>query len=265
VLVRQELGTFLREKRRVLGVRREEVSALAGIGYDWYVRIEQGRGHASLDVLRRLAEALALDRAELAYVLALAGDGTPGAAPAAEDDLPPSVLRVVHAQEPRPAYVLNTRMDLLAWNGAACGFYDVEWGEIPGADRNLLWLMLTDDVLRARIVGWEDHTRRLVNHCRALWAGRSAEPAIAGLVQKVMAGSAEFRAWWTAPVPEVLDMLPIRKTVTDAEHGPLTVEQTAWLFGSRSDHILILSCPVDGDGDSTTAGLEGLARRRAER
>lgn len=96
--MRHELGAFLRERRRRLGARREEVSAEAGIGYDWYVRIEQGRGHASLDVVRRLADALKLDPAEADYVLTLAQRGRPVAAARSTGGLPAPVLRVMHAQ-----------------------------------------------------------------------------------------------------------------------------------------------------------------------
>lgn len=125
--------------------------------------------------------------------------------------------------------------------------------------------MLTEDVLRARIVDWAEHTRRLVHRCRAMWAGRTREPGIAQLVARARAASAEFRDWWAEPVPEALDLGPIRKVVVDAEFGKLVVEQTAWLFGDRSEHILILSSPLDEDGFLTSDGLAGIARRRRER
>lgn len=111
--MRHELGVYLREKRRALGLRREAVATAASIGYDWYVRIEQGRARASAEVLRRVGGALGLGRAELDYVLALA-QGAAGNGHAEPTELPPSVLRVMHAQEPAPAYVINTRTDLLA-------------------------------------------------------------------------------------------------------------------------------------------------------
>lgn len=260
----QELGRFLREKRRSLGLRREEVSERADIGYDWCVRIEQGRGQASVDVVRRMAHALALDRAETDYVFTLA-HGRSTVVPTAPEDLPPAVLRVMHAQEPCPAYVLTTGMDLLAWNNAACAFYDVDWGKVPEGERNLLFLMLTEDGLRERIVEWEVHARRLVHRCRALWAGRAHEPGIAALLERLSAGSPEFRLWWDTPVPEVLDMGPIHKSVVDREFGTLTVEQTAWLFGARSDHVLILSIPLDDGTGPTSVALRGLETRWARR
>ncbi len=60
-------------------------------------------------------------------------------------------------------------------------------------------------------------------------------------------------------------MDPIQKSVVDREFGTPTVEQTAWLFGARSDHVLILSIPLDdGTGRASTA-LRGLEARWARR
>ena len=148
-----ELAVYLREKRKALGLRREDVAERAHTGYDWLVRIEQGRAKPSSEVLNRLCEALKLDRAETDYVRALANGHATTAASAQHDNIvPAAVLRVMHVQAPRPAYILNSRMDLLAWNGPSCEFYAVEWGDIVDHDRNLLWLMLTHPALDRKSV-----------------------------------------------------------------------------------------------------------------
>lgn len=260
---RRELGAFLRGKRTGLGVRREDVAEKASVGYDWYVRIEQGRARASAQVLASIGEALGLAPAELAYVQALADDTRParrvGPAP---EVLPPAVLRVMHAQHPSPAYVLNTRFDVLAWNDAVSAFYGVDFASVPVADRNVVWLMLTHPVLAERVVDCAEHARLLVHRCRAMWAGRSDEPAIRALIDRMSAAAPRFREWWAEPVPEALDLAPVRKVVRDPELGLLGVEQTAWLFGDASEYVLILSSPLDGPGhDGTAALLAELARR----
>jgi transcriptional regulator with XRE-family HTH domain len=260
--VRRELGGFLREKRKALGLRREDVAERAFVSYDWVVRIEQGRAHASPEVLGRVCETLKLDRTERDYVRALYREGGPPPALGFERVVPGSALRVMHAQEPLPAYILNSRMDVLAWNEVSCEFYALEWGEYPPPERNVLWLMLTNPTLRERIVDWEEHTRRTISRCRALWAGRATDPAISGFVNRLTARSVLFRQCWSAAAPEVLDMGPIRKVIVDSECGELAVEQTAWVFGDKSDHILILSSPLDED---TRRGLERLAARRRAR
>lgn len=179
--MRRELGVFLREKRKALGLRREDVAELAFVGYDWLVRIEQGRAHASPEVLGRVCEVLKLDRTERDYIGALCREGGPSPALCLEGVVPGSALRVMHAQDPLPAYILNCRMDVLAWNEASCEFYALEWGEYPPEERNVLWLMLTIPKLRERIVDWEGHTRRMISRCRALWAAAPSTQLSAAL------------------------------------------------------------------------------------
>jgi transcriptional regulator with XRE-family HTH domain len=90
---RSEFGDFLRSRREKLtpesvglnnggrrrrtpGLRREEVAELAGIGVDWYVRLEQGRTVSPSDTtLEALARALRLGKVEAAHLRALARSG----------------------------------------------------------------------------------------------------------------------------------------------------------------------------------------------
>ena len=83
-----ELGDFLRTRRarlqpsdvglpdygrrRVPGLRREELAQLAGVSVDYYVRLEQGRDiHPSDSVLEAISQALRLDEDERAHLIAL--------------------------------------------------------------------------------------------------------------------------------------------------------------------------------------------------
>jgi len=86
---RSEFGDFLRSRRaklnpksvglpdgrrrRAPGLRREEVAELAGIGVDWYIRLEQGRAVSpSVTTIDALARALRLSKVEHAHLRALA-------------------------------------------------------------------------------------------------------------------------------------------------------------------------------------------------
>jgi transcriptional regulator with XRE-family HTH domain len=71
-------GLSPRGRRKVAGLRREEVAALAGVSTDYYTRLEQGRVRtASRSVLEALADALRLDDAERTYLLNLAAPDGP--------------------------------------------------------------------------------------------------------------------------------------------------------------------------------------------
>src|ERR1700747_2374260 len=130
---RSEFGNFLRSRRaklnpksvglpdgrrrRAPGLRREEVAELAGIGVDWYVRLEQGRAVSpSVTTVDALARALRLSKTEHAHLKALARDGDVRAF--AIEQVPQAIARMT-ANLNAPAYVTGRRWDLLTWNSAA--------------------------------------------------------------------------------------------------------------------------------------------------
>src|SRR5580693_5839870 len=130
---RNELGDFLRSRRerltprsaglaagrrrRTPGLRREEVAELAGIGVDWYIRLEQGRTVSpSVTTIDALARALRLGKAEHAHLRALASDADRRAF--SREIVPDAIRRLVDNLN-QPAYVTGRRWDVLAWNAAA--------------------------------------------------------------------------------------------------------------------------------------------------
>src|SRR5260221_14708346 len=129
----RELGDFLRSRRQKLtpklmgiapgrrrrtpGLRREEVAELAGIGVDWYVRLEQGRSVSpSVTTIDALARALRLTRAEHAHLRALARDADRRVF--SSESVPDALRRLVEDLN-QPRYISGRRWDVLAWNAAA--------------------------------------------------------------------------------------------------------------------------------------------------
>ena len=209
---RSELGNFLRSRRerlnpkaiglpggrrrRTPGLRREEVAELAGIGVDWYVRLEQGRSVSpSTTTIDALARALRLGKAEHAHLRALARDN--GRRAFVRETVPATIQRLV-ASLNQPAYVTGRRWDLLAWNAAATDLFSV-FESSAEADRNILLFMLTDlDARRLFGSTWADEARRMVAQFRAthdLWAG---DPAFLDLLDRLRQGCPEFVGWWEA-------------------------------------------------------------------
>ncbi|MET9497187.1 helix-turn-helix transcriptional regulator [Streptomyces sp. NPDC006552] len=113
-------------RRRVTGLRREEVALLAGVSVDYYIRLERGnlRG-ASDSVLDSLSHALHLDDAERAhlYDLARAASASEPRPRAATGRIRPVVLRVLDAMTGLPAYVRNGRFDIVAANPLGRALY----------------------------------------------------------------------------------------------------------------------------------------------
>ena len=247
---RSALGHFLRSRREKLspeaaglrngrrrrtpGLRREEVAELAGIGVDWYVRLEQGRSvNPSVTTVDALARALRLGRAEHAHLRALARDT--GRRAFIRETVPGTILRMVEGLN-QPAYVTGRRWDILAWNAAAAGVF-TDFGRIAEADRNILLYMLTDPSAQ-RLFGaaWTDEAQRMVAQFRAthdLWAG---DPAFLDLLERLRHGSPEFTGWWGAH--DVRGVAAGQKTLHHPDHGPLRFEYAS--FQANDDPALKL-------------------------
>jgi transcriptional regulator with XRE-family HTH domain len=113
-------------KRRVTGLRREEVSLLAGISVEYYTRLERGNTNGvSEDVLEGIARALQLDEAERMHLADLVRGANTTRSPRrrpSQERVRPSVQRILDALD-APAYVRNSRMDILAVNRLGAALY----------------------------------------------------------------------------------------------------------------------------------------------
>jgi len=135
MLKRGELATFLRTRRQRLrpadvglpaggrrrtpGLRRQEVAELAGISVDYYIRLEQARGpHPSRQVLTALGRALVLTADEREYLFRLAGESPPPAAVPSRE-ISPGIRNLLDSMPETPAYVVDAKYDVLAWNSLA--------------------------------------------------------------------------------------------------------------------------------------------------
>jgi len=108
-------------RRRVPGLRRDELSLLAGVSTDYYVRLEQGRDrNPSPQVLDALARSLQLDDEATAHLHALAGHERrvrrSGQQP---ERVPPSIQQLIAGWHDMPAFVQGRRLDVLAANPLA--------------------------------------------------------------------------------------------------------------------------------------------------
>jgi transcriptional regulator with XRE-family HTH domain len=276
-----ELGEFLRsrrarlrpedaglrtygERRRVPGLRREELAQLAGVSADYYVRFEQGRtGNASDEVVNAVARALRLDADERAHLHRLvraaeAPDTTRVSAPAAQE-VRPGLRRLLESMPDTPAFVIGRRTDLLAWNPLFAALV-ADLDARPEADRNKARLVFLDSEVRERFVSWEAKARDLVAYLR-LDAGRHpGDPAFAALIEELSDGSADFRRLWG------------EHEVRDKTHGGYHIRHPE--LGEFSLAYETLRLPDDPDqalltytaeaGSPSEAALRVLARRVAD-
>ena len=246
---RSALGDFLRSRRerlspkvvglssgrrrRTPGLRREEVAALAGIGVDWYIRLEQGRSvNPSVTTVDALARALRLSKVEHAHLRALTRSGDRRAF--VRETVPEAIRRLVESLK-QPAYVTGRRWDILAWNKAAAEVFAFD--RLAEEDRNTLICVLTKPASR-RVFGaaWADEAKRMVAQFRAthdLWA---EDPAFLDLLRRLREGCPEFASWWSAH--DVRAAAAGRKRLWHPKKGVLAFEHTS--FQANDDPALKL-------------------------
>jgi transcriptional regulator with XRE-family HTH domain len=188
------VGLHGSRRRRTSGLRRQEVAELAGIGVDWYIRLEQGRAVTpSETTVDSLARALRLTKTEHAHLRALARSGKRAAV--GPELVPSAVARMVVCL-PHPAYVTGQRWDLLVWNDAAIDMFPL-LRTLDGEDRNVLVYMFLHAEARERFGdAWAEEARRIIAQFRASYDLWAADPAFVELVTRLRSGSPEFALWW---------------------------------------------------------------------
>ena len=185
--------------RRTPGLRREEISAAAGISMDYYTRLEQGRErHPSDAVLDSLSRVMRLDEAEREHLHNLArhaarphrGDSAPQ-----REAVRPTLRQLLTSVGDCPAYVLNRNNDMLAANPSG-------WALLSGIDqwpperRNSLRYLFLHPSARTLYVGWHDIAQDAVAHLRSTFGDNPCDPDLTALIDELGTKSEEFHEMW---------------------------------------------------------------------
>ncbi|MEJ2802663.1 helix-turn-helix transcriptional regulator [Comamonadaceae bacterium PP-2] len=257
-LAPQRLGLPRVGRRRTPGLRREEVALLADVGVTWYTWLEQGRAiQPSVRALSAIAQALQCSAAETRHLFSLAGLALPGADEAPVCARPSaSTEALLHQLGPYPALVQNARLDLVGFNDAYCRLVNVDLHAVPEADRNCLYLALTDANWRACIGDWDAALPRMVAYFRAAMGEHVGEPEWEALLARYMAVSAEFRRIWQRY--EVLGIENQAKRFIHPVEGELLLQQTNWWSAPRNGDRLVVYTPAS---DAVAEALARMARQ----
>ena len=210
---RAELGQFLRSRRarlspeetglpayggrrRVPGLRREELAQLAGVSVDYYVRLEQGRtDHVSQAVLDAVARALRLGRDERDHLGNLARPRPPAREPRAAQRVLPGLQRLLDAMTEVPAYVIGLGTEVLAWNRPAAALI-TDFGALPAGRRQKARLVFLDEAARELYTDWEGKAADVVAYLRLDAGRRPNDPELSALIGELSVGSRDFARLW---------------------------------------------------------------------
>lgn len=213
-----ELGEFLRSRRdrltpddvgvrtygrrRVPGLRREELAQLAGVSVTYLTRLEQGQStNASDAVVDALARALRLDPDERAHLFALARPA-PVRRPRSPrpESASPGAEQLLHAMGDVPALLLGRVNDVLAWNRAGhrllAGHLDPTAPSRPADRPNQFRLLFLDPHTRDLYADWRAEAALAVASLRYVAAHHADDRRLAELVGELSVRSPDFAALW---------------------------------------------------------------------
>ncbi len=266
-----DVGTFLRSRRarlqpgdvrlpefgrrRVPGLRREELAQLAGVSVDYYVRLEQGRGlHVSDSILDAVATALRLSEAERDHLRLLArprhdADG----ADDARQEVAPTLRRLLETMEGVPAFVLGRRTDVLGWNALADAVFG--FSALPLGERNSARFTFIHPEAHVLYPDWRTVAAETVAYL-ALDAGRHpGDPQLERLVGELAIASETFRELWARH--DILEQSQGPKRVAHPVAGELEFEYQTLLPPDDPDQFLVTLVP--GVASATSERLRLLA------
>jgi transcriptional regulator with XRE-family HTH domain len=248
-----DLPTF--QRRRVRGLRREELAQLVGVGVSWYTWLEQGRDiQVSDQVLERLADILQLNEQERRHLFILVRG------PVSRPNEQRSEMRVQNTTAQiildgfiYPARLFDRHLNVVAWNESANRVFG-DYARRSERERNAPWFHFMHLSSRVFLVHWEREARRCLASLRTKHDQYPDDRWLSDLIADLQQASPQFRAWW----PEH-DILLDCGSLYEINHplvGRLALHPTVFPLPEQPDLQMIVYTPLPQE--DTAAKLRAL-------
>lgn len=272
---RSDLGDFLRAcrskldpnevglpyvgVRRVAGLRREEVAALAGVSADYYTRLEQGRErNPSGQVVEAISRALRLEPDSKEHLFRLAGV-IPGTNESIADEFVDVSLRRFMDSLPHPSFIINRVLDVLATNELAKAIFSA-YERVDNLGR----MLFCDPAARSFLPQWELAAQYGVDMLRLAAGFNPNDPKLVSLVDELTSKSPEFRDLWQTNSARGLTQR--RDVVVHPQVG--MIEMTSLSFdvrGAPGQQLIVVFTEAGSEGAKSIAALlKPKAKARAK-
>ncbi len=236
-------------------MRREEVAALAQVSVSYYERLERARApRPSPQVLSALATALQLTEAERDHLARLAGQVLPAGNDGAPEHVPEDAQQLLGRLDGIPAYIVNDRQDIVAWNAAAAALI-TDFSRLTPEERNLTRISTRfRDTLCTGAPGSEtDFSRQVAAQLRAASVLYPTDNVLAELINEFATHDPDFASSWrnhaVRPIPGV------RKHLHHPTLGELEIDRhTLGLPGSGFSLVMYTA----ESGSPSAAALKSL-------
>jgi transcriptional regulator with XRE-family HTH domain len=189
-------------KRRVQGLRREEVAMLSGISVEYYTRLERGKAtgvsHEVLDVIARTLQLDDAERAHLFDLVRTAATGGPVRRRPSQERVRPAIQRILDSMLAVPAYVRNGRLDILAANQLGKAVYSPVFLQAQAQAPNMARFIFLSPQAREFFTSWEGIASDAVAILRAEAGRNPYDRRLSDLIGELSTRSDEFRVRWAA-------------------------------------------------------------------
>ncbi|MEU4892898.1 helix-turn-helix transcriptional regulator [Streptomyces sp. NPDC044780] len=248
----EDVGILPGSRRRVAGLRREEVALLSGVSTDYYVRLEQGRErHPSAQVVEALARALVLEEDAAAHLHRLARPAPVRRRPAARRErVSPALLRMMEGWPRTPAVVLGRCLTVLAHNALGGALFD---GHTHS--RDLMRLVFLDPDAREFYPDWDRVAVNTVAGLRAAAGIDEEDPELIAVVGELSLKSETFRRLWARH--DIRQKTHETKRFRHRLVGELTLEYEALTVNSAPGQQLIVYQAEPGSPSEQALALLG--------
>lgn len=235
-------------RRRVKGLRREEVATLSGISPEYYIRLERGTALGiSPSIVDSVATALRLDSDERTHldrlIAALAPTTRRKRRPTKPDTVSPAVQVILHSLQHLPAVVFNGRLDIVAVNDLGRALYDSHF--IGQEQPNAASFLFLDEARARRFwPEWDKLADDVVAILRVQAGLNPEDPALVELIGSLSSGSEEFRTRWAAN-----DVRAHRAGIKLFNHpliGQVALPAETMTIAASADHVVTVFAPQPG-------------------
>jgi MmyB-like transcription regulator ligand binding domain/Helix-turn-helix domain len=256
----EDVGLPSGGRRRVPGLRREEVAALAGVGVTWYTMFETGTAQGVSDeVVTSVARALQLSPAETDYLGRLARGVSQ---PTGDITIDPVVLRALEQWIDAPAYIITTAWNILAWNEAFAFVWAIE---PPGSPPfNVVVRMFVDPVARAMHgANWYNFAGALVAMVRVGYGRHAGDPHYQAMLS-TLREDPDFAAMWERH--DVANPLgTTRGEIESPSVGTFVYEVLNLRIPMSEQLALIVQVPDEASGERLRVALQARQNRMRAR
>ncbi|WP_261564731.1 helix-turn-helix domain-containing protein [Frankia gtarii] len=253
-----QVGLPTTGRRRVAGLRREEVAALVGLSVDYYIRLEQGRErHPSTQVLSSIADALQLDHDACQHLFRIAGFAPGLRTSARPERIDPDLRQLMDGWLHTPTLLLGRAYDVLARNRLSAAL----WRPFTHSD-NLLLNVFLDDAAPSFYKDWRAATVNTVAGFRTAAGAALDDSRIEDIVAHLRAASPEFVEIWERN--DARGKAADIKTFIHPDVGELTLRMQAFDVRSAPGQQLVVYHAEPGTSSARALDLLGSLAATAD-